>query len=129
MSIGVHHPYPLDLCADDEDPSQLIIRPGWDAPHIRCFPRVFCAWPCLLRQVGTALGSPYDCIMTGTTYANPGSRQHKLYSPWEGPFVVSKNLYNGSYYLVDIREKEKTRTCMEETLRPWNIAQLCPYYT
>src|SRR4051812_46141599 len=53
---------------------------------------------------------------------------HKLSSPWEGPFVVSKNLYNGSYYLVDIREKEKTHTCMEETLRPWNIAQLRPYY-
>ena len=24
---------------------------------------------------------------------------HKLSPPWEGPFVVSKNLYNGSYYL------------------------------
>src|SRR4051812_28147008 len=43
---------------------------------------------------------------------------HKLSSPWEGPFVVSKNLYNGSYYLVDIREKENTHTCMEETLSP-----------
>src|ERR1041385_2910753 len=52
---------------------------------------------------------------------------HKLYSPWEGPFVVSKNLCNGSYYLVDIRVKADTRTCME-TPRPWNIAQLCPYY-
>src|SRR4051812_47527913 len=53
----------------------------------------------------------------------------KLSSPWEGPSAVSKNLYDGSYYLVDVREKEKTRTCMEETLRPWNIAQLRPYYT
>src|ERR1044071_6595059 len=74
MSMGVHHPYHLDLCAYDEDPSQLIIRPGWDAPHIRCFPRTFCAWPCLLRQVATILGSPCDCIVTGITYANPGSR-------------------------------------------------------
>src|SRR3954469_1444717 len=65
----------LDLSADDEDPSQLIIRSGWDAPHVRYLPRVICAWPCLLRQVGTALGSPCDCIMTGITYANPGSRQ------------------------------------------------------
>src|ERR1044072_662767 len=65
----------MDLCADDEDPSQLIIRPGWDAPHVRCLPRTFCAWPCLLRQVGTVLGSPCDCIVTGITYANPGSRQ------------------------------------------------------
>src|SRR3954464_13342283 len=45
-------------------------------PHVRCFPRTFCAWPCLLRQVGMALGSPCDCIVTGITYANPGSRQY-----------------------------------------------------
>src|ERR1041385_753614 len=74
MSMGVHHPYRLDLCADDEDPSQLIIRPGWDAPHVRCFPRTFCAWHCLLRQVGTVLGSPYDYVVAGLAYANPGSR-------------------------------------------------------
>src|SRR3954462_6808398 len=73
--MGVHHPYHLDLCADDEDPSQLIIRPGWDAPHVRCFPRTICAWPCLLRQVGTVLGSPYDCVVDGLAYANPRSRQ------------------------------------------------------
>src|SRR4051812_30972046 len=53
----------------------------------------------------------------------------KLSSPWEGPFVVSKNMYNGSYYLVDIRKKADTRTCMEDTPSPWNIAQLRPYYT
>src|ERR1041385_7935669 len=53
---------------------------------------------------------------------------HKLSSPWEGSFVVNKNLYNGSYYLVDIREKADTRTSMEETPRPWNIPQLRPYY-
>src|SRR3954470_21786316 len=75
MSMGVHHPYHLDLCADDEEPSQLIIRPGWDAPHVRCFPGTFCAWPCLLRQVGTVLGSPYDYVVAGLAYANPGSRQ------------------------------------------------------
>src|ERR1041385_575087 len=74
MSMGVHHPYHLDLCADDEDQSQLIIRPGWDAPLVRCFPRTFCAWPCLLRQVGTVLGSPYDCVIAGLGCATPGSR-------------------------------------------------------
>src|SRR3954464_993085 len=74
MSMGVHHPYPLDLCAYDEDPSQLIIRPEWDAPHVRCFPRTFYAWPCLLRQVGTVLGSPHDCVLAGLSYANPGPR-------------------------------------------------------
>src|SRR4051812_10760345 len=72
--MGVHHPYRLDLCADDEDPSQLIIRPGWDAPHVRCFPRTFSAWACLLRQVGTVLGSPYDYVVAGLAYTNPGSR-------------------------------------------------------
>src|ERR1044071_2437390 len=91
MSIGVHHPYHLDLCADDEDPFQLIIRPGWDAPHVRCFPRTFCAWPCLLRQVGTVPGSPYDCVVASLAYANPGSRRYdpalgiRAYSPTEGP--------------------------------------------
>ena len=29
---------------------------------------------------------------------------HKLSPPWEGPFVVGKNLNNGSYYLINIRE-------------------------
>src|SRR3954471_3314429 len=48
------------------------------APHVRCFPRVFYSWPCLLRQVGTALISPYDCIVTVITYANPGSRQNAI---------------------------------------------------
>src|SRR3954463_4042481 len=75
MNMGVHHPYHLDLCADDEDPSQLIIQPGWDAPHVRFFPRTFCAWPCLLRQVGTVLGSPYDYVVARLAYVNPGPRQ------------------------------------------------------
>src|SRR3954469_22200548 len=77
MSMGVHHAYHLDMCANDEDPSLLIIRPGWDAPHVRCFPRVFCAWPCLLRQVGTVSGSPHYCVVTGISYATPGSRHQQ----------------------------------------------------
>ena len=63
---------------------------------------------------------------------------HKLSPPWEGPFVVSKVLFNGSYYLVDLRDKEKKKSRkrkrgvdqeLDETKRPWNIAQLRPYYT
>ena len=54
---------------------------------------------------------------------------HKLSSPWEGPIVVSKNLHNGSYYLIDVREHKDSRKSEEETRRPWNIAQLRPYYT
>ena len=57
------------------------------------------------------------------------SDAHKLSPPWEGLFVVSKNLNNGSYYLIDIREHADSRKSEEETRRPWNIAQLRPYYT
>src|SRR3954462_14930558 len=109
--MGVHHPYRLDLCADDEDPSQLIIRPGWDAPHVRCFPRTLCACPCLLRQVGTFLVSPCGCIVTRITYANPGSRQSwyqcrtvcRIIKPW------SKSSLAFYSYIVTlgIREQRK----------------------
>ena len=54
---------------------------------------------------------------------------HKLSPPWEGPFVVSKNLNNGSYYLINVRDQKDSRTTEEETRRPWNIAHLRPYYT
>src|SRR6187399_1680810 len=53
---------------------------------------------------------------------------HKLSPPWEGPFVVSKNLHNGSYYLVDIREHKDPCTVEEDTRWSWNIALLRPYY-
>ena len=68
-------------------------------------------------------------------------RDHKLYPPWEGPFVISKALLNGSYYLVDIRElknrpyisRKRKRADIDdvydETKRPWNIAQLRPFHT
>ena len=52
---------------------------------------------------------------------------HKLSPPWEGPFVVSKNLNNGSYYLIDVREHKDSRKLEEETQRPWNIALLRLY--
>ena len=61
---------------------------------------------------------------------------HKLSPPWEGPFIVSRNLHNGSYYLVDAREHSEisnsidhSTNTLEERQRPWNIAQLRPYYT
>ena len=37
------------------------------------------------------------------------SDMHKLSPPWEGPFVVSKNLHNGSYYLIDVRKHKDSR--------------------
>ena len=55
------------------------------------------------------------------------SDMHKLSPPWEGSFVVSKNLHNGSYYLIDVRDNSCSSE--EETRRPWNIALLRPYYT
>jgi len=67
---------------------------------------------------------------------------HKLAPPWKGPFVISKALHNGSYYLVDIREtkdrkknfwRKRKRSDLhdiyDETERPWNIAQLRPFHT
>jgi hypothetical protein len=30
--------------------------------------------------------------------------RHKLSPPWEGPFIISKAVKDGSYYLIDIRE-------------------------
>ena len=68
-------------------------------------------------------------------------KSHKLSPPWEGPFIISKALLNGSYYLVDNRElkyrpnedhKRKRRDPDDdypELDRPWNIAQLRPFYT
>jgi transposase InsO family protein len=69
-------------------------------------------------------------------------KDHKLQSPWEGPFVVSKVLHNGSYYLVDFRElrdrpanwhrkrkREDPGDIYDETDRPWNISQLRPFHT
>src|SRR3954466_3918722 len=103
MSMGVHHPYQLDLCADDDDPSQLIIRPGWDAPHVRCFSRTFCAWPCLLRQVGTVLGSPYDCVVASLAYANPGSRQPL--NTWSCPYLL-----HPTYHLSFTPHTSQTRS-------------------
>src|SRR3954468_8761077 len=34
-----------------------------------------CTWPFVLKQVGMTLGSPYDWVVTGITYAYSGSRQ------------------------------------------------------
>ena len=39
---------------------------------------------------------------------------HKLSAPWEGPFVVSKVLGNGSYYLIDICEADKSSKSEEK---------------
>ena len=57
------------------------------------------------------------------------TNMHKLSPPWEGRFVASKNLNNGSYYLIDVRDHKDSHTSEEETHRPWNIAHLRPYYT
>ena len=68
-------------------------------------------------------------------------RESKLAPVWEGPFVISKAMKNGSYYLVDIRDDEKDPkkkdhkrkryidVKLEETKHPWSIQQLRPFYT
>ncbi|XP_073368001.1 uncharacterized protein [Aegilops tauschii subsp. strangulata] len=58
--------------------------------------------------------------------------QHKLSSPWEGPFIVSKALCDrNAYYLIDARKsnKRKRDTAYEETIRPWNAELLRPFYS
>ena len=57
--------------------------------------------------------------------------QHKLSSPWEGPFIVSKALGNDAYYLIDAQEAKKNKPdrADEETKRPWNVNLLRPFYT
>ena len=56
---------------------------------------------------------------------------HKLSSPWEGPFIVSKALHNDAYYLIDVQEPKKAKTDMsdEETKRSWSVALLHPFYS
>jgi hypothetical protein len=55
---------------------------------------------------------------------------HKLSSPWEGPFIVSRVLGNGAYYLIDVQEprKNKADNSDKETERPWNVSVLRPFF-
>ena len=58
--------------------------------------------------------------------------QHKLSSPWEGPFIVSKALCDcNAYYLIDTRKPNKWKrdTADKETSRPWNAELLHPFYS
>ena len=58
--------------------------------------------------------------------------QHKLASPWEGPFIVSKALCDrNAYYLIDAQKpnKRKRDTAGEESSRPWNAELLRLFYT
>jgi hypothetical protein len=55
---------------------------------------------------------------------------HKLSSPWEGPFIVSRVLGNGAYYLIDAQEprKNKADNSNKETEHPWNVNLLRPFF-
>jgi hypothetical protein len=55
---------------------------------------------------------------------------NKLSSPWEGPFIVSRLLGNGAYYLMDAQEprKNKADNSDKETKRPWNVNHLRPFF-
>jgi hypothetical protein len=55
---------------------------------------------------------------------------HKLSSPWEGPFIVSRVLGNGAYYLIDAQEtrKNKADNSDKEMERPWNVSLLRPFF-
>jgi hypothetical protein len=55
---------------------------------------------------------------------------HKLSSPWEGQFLVSRVLGNGAYYLIDAQEPRKNNAdnSDKETERPWNVNHLRPFF-
>jgi hypothetical protein len=55
---------------------------------------------------------------------------HKLSPPWEGPFIVSRVLRNGAYYLINAQEprKNKTDKSDKETEHPWNVSLLRPVF-
>jgi hypothetical protein len=55
---------------------------------------------------------------------------HKRSSPWEGPFIVSRVLGNGAYYLIDAQEprKNKADNSDKETKHPWNVILLKPFF-
>jgi hypothetical protein len=55
---------------------------------------------------------------------------HKLSSPWEGPFIVSRVLGNGAYYLINTQEprKNKVDNSDKETKHPWNDNLLRPFF-
>ena len=56
------------------------------------------------RRVRTRTFQEGDLVLRWT---QPKAGMHKLTPPWEGPFIVSKKLHNGSYYLVDVREEHE----------------------
>jgi hypothetical protein len=53
----------------------------------------------------------------------------KLSFPWEGPFIISRVLGNGAYYLIDAQElrKNKAGNSDKETEHPWNVNHLRPF--
>jgi hypothetical protein len=55
---------------------------------------------------------------------------HKLSSPWEGPFIVSRVLGNGAYYLIDAQElrKNKADNSNKKMEHPWNVNLLRPFF-
>jgi hypothetical protein len=57
--------------------------------------------------------------------------QHKLSSPWEGPFIISRALGNDSYYIIDAQKPRarKRNAAGDESERPWNANLLRPFYS
>ena len=57
--------------------------------------------------------------------------QHKLSSPWEGPFVISRALGNDSYYLINAQKPKarKRDDSGKESERSWNANLLRRFYS
>src|SRR3954470_23977475 len=56
---------------------------------------------------------------------------HKLSTPWEGPFIISKVLGNDSYSLIDAQKPiaRKRDDSGKEIERPWNANLLRRFYS
>ena len=49
-------------------------------------------------------------------------KPHKLAPAWEGPFIITKVLHNGTYRLYNVEHKK-------DEPRAWNAELLRPFYT
>ena len=94
----------LDLL--DEDRDLAAAHSAICQQHLRCYHS---------RRVKTRTFQEGDLVLR---LIQDQTDMHKLSPPWEGPFVVSKNLNNGLYYFIDVRDHRDSRMSKEETRRP-----------
>jgi hypothetical protein len=55
---------------------------------------------------------------------------HNLSSPWEGPFIISRVIGKGAYYLIDAQypRKNKADNSNNEIEHPWTVNHLRSFF-